>query len=784
MFFLFLIKLLIGTVLYLTGPRTLFPEACSTLLYSSDGQLLGARIAPDGQWRFPPADTLPDKFVTCLLTYEDKRFYQHPGVDPTAIARAMRTNLSRGKIVSGGSTITMQLARIARGNRNRTLYEKMIETGYALLLETACDKHEILNLYASHAPFGGNVVGIETAAWRYFGRSAADLSWAESATLAVLPNSPALIHPGRNRARLKTKRDKLLTVLKEKGILDETEYELSLLEPLPEAPIPLPDEAPHLLERLAADAPGTRITTSVNRMLQRQAQEIVNRYARDYASNHIHNLAALIANAETGEVLAYAGNVTFKADARKGNQVDIITSPRSTGSILKPFLYAAMLHDGQLLPGTLVPDVPLNLNGFSPQNYNKTFYGAVPAHRAIERSLNVPLVRMLSTYNTGRFMSLLKKMGMTTLRFSEEHYGASLILGGAEGTLWDLTGMYASLARTLAHYRIYNGRYNPADIHPLTPFPASPTDPLRSVADKRLTDKRLTDKPLLSAASIWFTFEAMSALNRPEEEADWQQFGSMKQVAWKTGTSYGGRDAWAIGTTPRYTVGVWVGNASGEGRPGLTGVGNAAPVLFDLFSLLPGSGWFDMPYDELLPTAVCHLSGHKASAICNQVDTLYMPRSADKTEVCPYHRLVHLSEDGRFRVNSSCESVDRMIACPWFVLPPSEEYYYRNYHIDYVPLPPVKPGCGEDRNRQIELIYPEPGAILYLPKGFSDKREQFVFKAAHARPDAILYWHLDETYIGETTDHHQISSSASPGKHRLTLIDNQGNRKTISFEVK
>lgn len=778
-FHLFFIKLLIGTVLHLTAPRTLFPEACSTLLYSSDGQLLGARIAPDGQWRFPPADSLPGKFVTCLLTYEDKRFFRHSGVDPVAIVRAMRINLSRGKVVSGGSTITMQLARIARGNRDRTLYEKMVETGYALLLETAFDKHQILNLYASHAPFGGNVIGIETAAWRYFGRSAADLSWAESATLAVLPNSPALIHPGRNRARLKAKRDKLLTALKERGILDETEYGLSLLEPLPEAPVPLPDEAPHLLERLAADAPGTRITTSVNRMLQRQTQEIVNRYARDYASNHIHNLAALIADAETGEVLAYAGNVTFKADARKGNQVDIITSPRSTGSILKPFLYAAMLHDGQLLPGTLVSDVPLNLNGFSPQNYNKTFYGAVPAHRAIERSLNVPLVRMLSAYNTGRFMSLLKKAGMTTLRFSEEHYGASLILGGAEGTLWDLTSMYASLARTLAHYRTYNGRYDPTDIHPLTPYPAPPADPVRSVADKRLTDK-----PFLSAASIWFAFEAMSALNRPEEEADWQQFGSMKQVAWKTGTSYGGRDAWAIGTTPRYTVGVWVGNASGEGRPGLTGVGNAAPVLFDLFSLLPGSGWFDMPYDELLPMAICRLSGHKASAICDRVDTLYMPRSADKTEVCPYHRLVHLSADGRFRVNSSCESVGRMIARPWFVLPPSEEYYYRNYHIDYAPLPPVKPGCGEDRGRQIELIYPEHNAILYLPKGFSGKREQFVFKAAHARPDAILYWHLDDTYAGETTDHHQISFSASPGKHRLTLIDDQGNRKTISFEVK
>lgn len=315
MFLLFFIKLLTGIILYLTGPRTLFPEACSTLLYSSDGQLLGARIAPDGQWRFPPADTLPGKFVNCLLTYEDKRFYRHPGVDPVAVVRAMRTNLRRGKIVSGGSTITMQLARIARGNRDRTLYEKIVETGWAFLLETAYSKNEILNLYASHAPFGGNVVGIETAAWRYFGRSAAELSWAESATLAVLPNSPALIHPGRNRKRLKAKRDKLLTALKENGLLDETTCDLALMEPLPEAPVPLPDDAPHLLERLAAGKPGTRITTSVSRMLQRQTQEIVNRYARDYSSNHIHNLAAIISDTETGEVLAYAGNVTFRADA-------------------------------------------------------------------------------------------------------------------------------------------------------------------------------------------------------------------------------------------------------------------------------------------------------------------------------------------------------------------------------------------------------------------------------------------------------------------------------------
>lgn len=766
-------------VMYGIVPRQLFPAPCSTLLYSAEGELLGARIAPDGQWRFPAVDSLPDKFVDCLLTYEDKRFFYHPGIDPAAIFRAIRLNGKAGRVVSGGSTLTMQLARIARGNQDRTFYEKTIEMCWALFLETTYSKQEILNLYASHAPFGGNVIGLETAAWRYFGRSASELSWAESATLAVLPNSPALIHPGRNRKQLKEKRDRLLASLQKKGVLEETEYELACMEPLPEAPLPLPNDAPHLLERLAAEQPGQRIQTSVRQALQRQTQALVNRYAREYSSNHIYNLAAIVADVETGEVLAYAGNATYPADERRGNQVDIITSPRSTGSILKPFLYAGMLHDGLLLPSMLVSDVPLNINGFSPHNYNKTFYGAVPAHVAIERSLNVPLVRMLSQYNTGRFMSLLKSWGMTTLRFSEEHYGASLILGGAEGTLWDLSGMYASMSRVLKHYRTYNGRYNPADTHPLTPFPAERKEPIRS-----LTDSRLTDKALLSSAALWYTFEAMSALNRPEEEADWQQFESMKRIAWKTGTSYGGRDAWAIGTTPRYVVGVWAGNASGEGRPGLTGVGNAAPVLFDLFSLLPGGEWFDLPYDETLPMAICRNSGHKASPYCEQTDTLYMPLSGNNTGICPYHKLVHLSADGRYRVNSSCESVDRMISRPWFVLPPAQEYYYRNYHIDYIPLPPVKPGCGQDLNRQIELIYPEHNAILYLPKGFSGKSEKFIFKAAHARRDATIYWHLDESYLGETTDNHQISCSVSQGKHLLTLIDNEGNQKKIQFEVK
>ncbi len=771
-------------LMHLWIPKPLISKPYSTLLYTAETSgrevLLGARIASDGQWRFPSGSEVPEKFAVCLTQYEDKRFWYHPGVDPFALMRAVQLNLTQSRVVSGGSTLTMQLARIAQGNQSRTVGQKVIEMLWALYLECSYSKVEILRMYASNAPFGGNVVGIEAAAWRYFGREAKGLSWAEQATLAVLPNSPALIHPGRNRAELKQKRDKLLLRLYEKHILDKTEYELACMEALPEKPLPLPNEAPHLLERLAIEKQENRIHTTVDPTLQQQVQRLVNRYVADYRSNHIYNVAALVADVESGKILAYVGNVTDQnMTTGHGYQVDVITSPRSTGSVLKPFLYAAMLNDGLILPGTLIADTPLNINGFTPQNFNKTFYGAVPAHVAIERSLNVPLVRMLSQYNTGRFMSLLKRLGMTTLRFSEDHYGASLILGGAEGSLWDLSGMYASLARMLSHYRSYNGRYDRSDIHPLTPYPIEEKKPIRSV-----TDTRLADESLLSYASLWFMFEAMSGLNRPEEEADWQQFSSMKQVAWKTGTSYGGRDAWAIGVTPRYVVGVWVGNATGEGRSGLTGVGYAAPILFDIYSLLPDVPWFDQPYDELEEVAVCRQSGHKASAICDEVDTVYIPRTGIATAVCPYHRIVHLSQDGQYRVNSSCESVSRMQERSWFVLPPAQAYYYKNYHVEYQALPPLKPGCEEDQSRQIAILYPEHQAVLYLPKGFSGEREKVVMRATHARSDATLYWHLDDVYLGETRQIHQMACLVEPGNHILTLLDEDGNRRSILFEVR
>lgn len=758
---LFLISVFIFSL-----PAPLFSDPVSDILLASDSTLLGARIASDGQWRFPPQPEVPAKFKEALITFEDQRFDHHPGVDPIALIRATGQNISGRKIKSGGSTLTMQVIRLHRKGKPRILYEKAIEAWTALRLECSYSKKEILSLYASYAPFGGNVVGLEAAAWRYFGRPSISLSWAECATLAVLPNAPALIHPGRNRDALKRKRDFLLRKLWKKGAIDRITYELSVDEPLPGKPYPLPDAAPHLLERYCKEYGGGRMYSTLMPDLQRQVSQIADRYASQYDNNRVRNIGIVVARTGSGEAIAYIGNTSLPGEPEWGRKVDMVKAERSTGSILKPFLYGAMLHEGLLLPQSLVPDVPLYIDGFSPRNYNKGYSGVVPAGTAISRSLNVPLVKMLLQYDFSKFHYLLRNLGMTTLHKPAAHYGCSLILGGAEGTLWDLTGMYASMGRILS------GEEDPA-FNPLRYQRMEENNPAAS----KETD--LT----LDPSSLWFVINAMADVNRPEEEADWSHFATMKQIAWKTGTSFGGRDAWSIGITPEFTVGVWVGNASGEGRAGVTGVGYAAPVMLDVFSLLPATGWFDRPTEQLRELPVCRESGFRAGPYCVAQDTLYMPPAGIKTAPCPYHKRIFLDPTRQYRVSAGCIPVEDMIAADWFVLPPVQEWYYRSSNPGYEPLPPLLPGCGSGEEKSIELIYPRHGMRIYIPRGFSGASEQVILKAAHIRSGATIFWHLNEHYLGTTRENHQISVSPEPGHYFLTLVDEDGNTRKISFDI-
>lgn len=761
-------------------PSQLFTAPTSYVVEDNNGDLLSASIATDGQWRFPVNEQVPEKFIKCITTYEDKRFYYHWGVDPIALLRAVKQNIGGRKVVSGGSTLTMQVIRLSR-NQPRNLWQKLVEVVLATRLEFSASKKGILALYAGNAPFGGNVVGLDAASWRYYGRRADQLSWGEMAALAVLPNSPALVHPGRNRQTLNNKRNQLLDKLLRNHTIDSTTCQLAKLEPLPDQPLPLPQWTPHLLDKFRQDyvrqkeKTGTRIQTTIDAALQRNVIGITERYNTAYKANGINNAAAIVLDVETGNTLAYVGNIYNPSDPEMESHVDIIQARRSPGSTLKPILYAAMLSDGMILPNTLVADIPTQIAGYTPQNFDLGYDGAVPASRALSRSLNIPVVRMLQQYRYERFHALLKRLGITTMNQPSDHYGLSIILGGAETTLWEMAGMYASLARTLGHMDQYHGKYDLDDIHP----------PNYRKDIQRVSQYTPAKDGILDAGAIWHTFQAMEEVMRPGEEMLWQQFSSSQRVAWKTGTSFGFRDGWAIGVTPQYVVAVWVGNADGEGRPGLIGVATAAPVMFDIFRLLRTGSWFTTPYDKLRKIEVCRKSGYRASELCNEKDSIWVPAAGLRTGVCPYHQLIHLDHSGQWRVTENCESPSVMQHKSWFVLPPSMEFYYRSKNY-YQPLPPYKSDCLASLNQDrapMELIYPRPNSKIYVPIEIDGKPGQSIFTATHRNSSATIYWHLDNNFVGTTVEFHQLALRPVPGKHTITLVDENGEQIQQSFEI-
>lgn len=750
--------LLIGYIFCL--PRQLFHVPYSTVVTDRNNELLGARIAPDGQWRFPPRTTTPAKIQACFIEFEDNHFFHHWGVNPVSIGRAAYQNLKAGRVISGGSTITMQTIRLARNNP-RTFSEKFIEMIWATRLEFRYSKEKILSLYVSHAPFGGNVVGLDAAAWRYFGHSADDLSWAEAAMLAVLPNSPAMIHLSKSRQALLDKRNRLLTRLHTKGVLDDSSYELALSEPLPQEPKPLPQIAPHLTDYFYQTRNGNYSVSTIDRGIQLQIEELIERWNGEFSRSDIRNIAILVIDVQKNQPIAYCGNVHFNK-TNSGNQVDIIRSPRSTGSILKPFLYYAMLQEGSILPHTLLPDIPININGFAPQNFSQQFEGAVPASEALARSLNIPTVTMLQRYGVPKFYNFLKQTGISTLTRPASHYGLSLILGGAEGTLWDITCAYTDMARCLKGL--------------------DKTDCSLLLSDSAHNASSVVPTSSFSPCAVWQTFEAIKEVNRPEE-IDWRTIPSMQTIAWKTGTSYGFRDAWAVGVTPRYAVGVWVGNATGEGKPGLVGARTAGPVMFDVFNLLPSSPWFVRPSEGFVDAEVCHLSGHLKGRFCEETDTILILPAGLKTETCPYHHRINLSADGTQRIYESCINTEATIQKNWFTLPPVWEWYYKQRHPEYKTLPPFKPGCGEDILRPMQFVYPTMNARIFLPKQMDGSKGQLTFELVHSVPKATVYWHLDNNYLAETQDFHKISLLPSSGKHTMTAVDNEGNTVSVTFFV-
>ncbi len=751
-------------------PKTLFEDPTSTVVTSSDNVLIGARIAEDGQWRFPQIDSVPNRFKQSVLLFEDEYFYRHPGFNPISIFNAIKHNLTKNTR-RGGSTITQQVVRLSRKNTSRTYFEKCIELFMATRLEFKHSKDDILKLYATHTPYGGNVVGLETASWRYFGIPAHELSWGQSAALAVLPNAPSLIFPGRNEQTLLQKRNRLLKKLWDKNHIDQTTYELAIAEPLPQKPLALPNSAPHLTERVKKEHPGKRIKTSIDRHLQYQNNILAERHFQRLKSNEIQNLSILVLDIESRKVLSYIGNAP--STTADGNQVDIITKKRSTGSTLKPFLFASLLNEGQLLPNSLVKDIPTVINGYNPKNFNKKYAGAVPASRALSRSLNVPAVRLLRKFGLQKFYNKLHNMNLK-LDKPAGHYGLALILGGAESSLWDITKTYASAASTLNYYISNSSTYRANEF----------VDPTYLFEDEKDFGPQQFEPSILNAGAIYHTFKSLQEVNRPEGNENWQFFDSSQRIAWKTGTSFGFKDAWAVGVTPKYAIGVWAGNADGEGRPGLTGITAAAPLLFDVLDILPQSGWFQEPLDDLVEFEICKESGFRASTFCDVTQKEFLPLKGTRSKQCPYHHQIFLDGKGEFRVNSDCYPLENMVQKNWFSLPTVVEYYYANSSPNYKVMPPFLEGCFTEESQLMEFIFPKKNEEILIPKDLGKNTQEVLFKLAHQQSESTVHWYLDETYVGSTTQFHELILDAKLGDYLLTAVDDEGNRIQQKLNVK
>lgn len=703
-------------------------------------------LTEDEQWHLKVEDDVSDNLKEAVLTYEDKNFNTHHGVDFLAIARAFKNNLV-GRKRSGASTITMQVAKLS-APKKRTYLNKFMEMIQAFKIETKLDKDKILKLYLNNAPYGGNIVGYGTAARMYFRKEPQNLSWSECALLAVLPNSPGAMNVEKNHERLISKRNYLLDKLYAKGKLTEQQLSLAKAEPIPDERYPFERVAPHLARRLYNTENDKVIKTTIDYDLQKRMQEIVKSYVGYTHSEGITNAVMLIVENKTRNVKAYIGSQEFM-DMENEGQVDGVIAKRSPGSILKPFLYALSIDEGMIAPESLVQDVPMFFANFSPQNANKKYTGMIEVRQALISSLNIPFVHLLDQYGEYKFYYFLKDM----LGFEEntpEKYGLSLILGTKEFSVEEIAMLYSGLANygslTSLNYLVNEDSADRVNVN--------------------------RSKTMFSKGASYLTLDTLKELVRPglNNLYRWKD-----PISWKTGTSYGKRDAWACGMTPDYTVIVWVGNFSGKSNENLSGVISGGRLLFNVFQELDNSNKrFEEPFYELENITVDKITGYRINMDGIETKTIKFPRKAKPLKLSPFYKKIFVDEND---VEIDSRSPD---------FANSREKVIMNY-----PLEVVNYFIRENRDvseiyhtnskeKSLKILYPTPNLKILLPKDL-DKEQKLVVKIANLKNQDI-YWYLDKEFIGiDKSFEKEIELGI--GEHTLTIMAEDGEVMTTKFSI-
>ncbi|MGZ4010008.1 MAG: penicillin-binding protein 1C [Flavisolibacter sp.] len=727
----------------------------STIILDKDGQLVNAYLTKDQKWRMKTElNEISPLLRKTIIAKEDKYFYYHPGINFFAVGRAAVMNVLRMRRTSGASTITMQVAR-ALHPAKRNLISKSVEMFRAFQLEWKYSKDEILQMYLNLVPYGSNIEGVKSASLLYFNKYPDHLSLAEITALSIIPNRPSSLVIGKSNDIIIKERNRWLRKFADDGVFPRKEIEDAWAEPLNARRISVPHLLPHLSYKLKTGLGGNIIQTNINLNTQLKVEKLTADYTRGLRLENIKNAAVVVIDNKTHSVVAYLGSASF-TDTTDGGQVNGAAAVRQPGSTLKPLLYGLCFDEGLLTPKTVVNDVAVNYNGYAPENYDRKFKGPVTVEYALDHSLNIPAVKTLELLGKDKLINKLSQCNFKQIQRDQRKLGLSLILGGCGATLEQLTGLFSAFAN--------NGAY-------FTP------QYLRSDS----SSKRVQ---LLSPAASYMITEILSKVNRPDFPLNWTATEHMPKIAWKTGTSYGRRDAWSIGYNKNYTVGVWIGNFSAVGVPELSGSNSATPLLFKIFNTIDydsNSNWYEPPQDCQL-RLVCSETGLPPGPYCTNLISDYFIPLISSSKQCNHLEEIKISADSSISFCESCAPTTGYIKRLYRVVDAEMQDYYNQNGIAFQKIPPHNPDC--------EKIFKGDGPRITSPSNGSEyyintkDPEPLQLKATAGTDVTKLYWYIDDRFYKTTGAKEKQFFVPTEGPVKISCTDDKGRNRNIWIRVK
>jgi len=726
----------------------------STIITDNRGEVINAYLTPDQKWRMKTElNEISPLLKKTIIAKEDKYFYSHPGINPVAVARAFLKNIFRMKTTSGASTITMQVAR-ALEHRKRNIWSKMIEMFRAFQLELKYNKDEIFQMYLNLVPYGGNIEGVKSASILYFNKDPDHLSLAEITALSIIPNRPSSLVIGKNNELIIQERNKWLRKFGKDKVFNQKEIEDALSEPLTAIRGKVPHYLPHLSYKLKQQGDDI-INTNIIMNTQLKTEKLVADYVRTLRLKNINNAAVVVIDNRTHKVITYIGSSDFH-DTTDGGQVNGASAIRQPGSTLKPLLYGLCIDEGLETPKMVVTDVAVSYEGYSPENYDKKFNGYVTVEHALEHSLNIPAVKSLKMLGKEKLIKKLSSCGFKQIKKDQNKLGLSLILGGCGTTLEELTGLFSAFAN--------NGIYiSPAYTRADTGF--------RKVS-------------LISAAANYMITDILSRVNRHDFPINWQATEHMPKIAWKTGTSYGRRDAWSIGYNKNFTVGVWVGNFSATGVPDLSGATVATPLLFKIFNTIDYDSdieWFTPPGD-CEQRQVCSETGLVPSDHCTNIVMDYFIPLISSTKICNNWKEVLISADEKISYCRNCVP-ENGYKKKWFrIIDPEMQAWFEENKMAYAKIPSHNPDCEIIFKEGLPQITSPTSGTEYLINKKNPEPLQLVCKTAI--DVSKVYWYVNNKFYKASSTGEKQFFVPEEGPVKISCTDDKGRNRDIWINVK